>query len=49
MNILFFVRDKSSRTICIFKVNAIERYSLNIGQELETLDDTNDKEISLPS
>ena len=28
--------------ICIFKINAIERCSLNIRQELETLDDTND-------
>ena len=31
------------------KINAIEGCSLNIRQELETLDDTNDKEISLPS
>ena len=31
------------------KINAIEGCSLNIRQELETLDDTNDKEISLPT
>ena len=31
------------------KINAIEGCSLNIRQELETLDDTNDKEISPPS
>ena len=49
VNIRFLVRDKLSRTICTFKTNAIERCSLHIRQELETLDGTDDEEISLPS
>ena len=50
MNILFFLFVISHLEQYVFsKINAIEGCSLNIRQELETLDDTNDKEISLPS